>query len=178
MINIHKNYTLLAFLGTIFINPAFGATISVEDKINQQLIQMESPAEDILEELNDPISLKRHYKTISNAMIKLNTLNSNRELNDGLSKNIAIQNSWFSLISILEILPTSSPSIWPAHGPSGLYSRASTPPYAISRAGPMWKTSSPPRWWDYAVRGTAMVEPAAARHGDINSFPAQYRFPA
>jgi len=100
MINIHKNYTLLTFLGTILINPVFGATISVDDKINQQLIQMESPAEDILEELNDPISLNRHYTTISRAMIKLNRLNSNRVPNDALSMNIAIQNSWFSLISI------------------------------------------------------------------------------
>lgn len=100
MINIHKKYTLLAFLGTIFINPAFAATISVENEINQQLIQMESPAEDMFEELNEPTVLNRHYKTISKAMNNLNELNSNRDLIDNLSKNIAIQNSWFLLISI------------------------------------------------------------------------------
>jgi len=102
MIRKYKTFVLSAILGTAFIAPAASAKSFAEDTINQQLIQMEAPAEDMLDELENKNTdkLKQQFTNISMAMEKLNRINRERHSADALSREIALQNAWFNLVSV------------------------------------------------------------------------------
>ncbi len=102
MISEYKQFVLYAILGTAIISPAVNAQTIKINTINQQFIQMESPIEDMLEEIgnkNDK-KLRKYYKEIRNRMSELNQINLKRNKSDSLSREIALQNSWFNLVSI------------------------------------------------------------------------------
>lgn len=102
MIRKYKKIVLSAILASAFITPTASAKLFTEDTINQQLIQMESPAEDMLDELENKNTdkLKQQFTKISNAMDELNRINRERNSADALSRKIALQNSWFNLVSV------------------------------------------------------------------------------
>lgn len=102
MIREYKKFVLSVILGTAFIAPAASAKSFAEDTINQQLIQMESPAEDMLDELENKNTdkLKQQFTKISKAMDKLNRIDRQRNSADALSRKIALQNAWFNLVSV------------------------------------------------------------------------------
>jgi len=102
MIREYKKFVLLAILGTASITPTASAKMLTEGTINQQLIQMESPAEDMLDEIDnkDTYKLKQQFTRIYKSMSELNRINRQRNSADELSRKIALQNSWFNLVSV------------------------------------------------------------------------------
>ncbi len=102
MIRKYKKFVLSAILGTAFIAPVTSAKPLAEDTINQQLIQMESPAEDMLDEIDNKNNdkFKQQFTKISRAMSELNRINRERNSADALSRGIALQNAWFNLVSV------------------------------------------------------------------------------
>ncbi len=56
---------------------------------------MESPVEDMFDEINNEYNLKFHLKKISGVMTKLNKFNADRNIADALSRKLALQKSWF-----------------------------------------------------------------------------------
>jgi hypothetical protein len=102
MIKIYRRFILTAIIGSAFIASSVDAKLLAEDRINQQLVMMESPVEDMLEgmENGNTDKLKLQFKDISKAMNELNKINTKRDSADVLSREISLQNSWFNLISL------------------------------------------------------------------------------
>ncbi len=93
-------YITSTVLGVVLMSSIADAKTMSENMINQRLVQMESPVEDMLDDINNENNLKLQFKKISDVMIELNKLNTNRNITDNLSRKIALQNSWFKLISV------------------------------------------------------------------------------
>jgi hypothetical protein len=78
------------------------ATANAEMSLTSKTLkEMESPAEDMLDSIavKDIKMLSQQFKEVTSIMDKLNQLNA-AAIPDTQSKNIALQNSWFDLISL------------------------------------------------------------------------------
>lgn len=102
MINRCRKMLLSTILGTVCVAPMVFATPMDENTITQTLIKMESPAEDMLDAMDakDMNKLNQLYNKLNVTMFKLNQLTTTENIPAKQSREIALQNSWFYLISL------------------------------------------------------------------------------
>ncbi len=78
------------------------ARVADTNAVSKILMKMESPAEDMLDQLaaKNLVRLKPLYKTLAADMVELNQLNESVDASNAQSRDIALLNSWFDLTSL------------------------------------------------------------------------------
>jgi len=102
MIKKIRKTIIVAVLSTAYTMPLAYAEPAIANDISQTLMAMESPAEDMLDAIDnkDMSKLKTLYHGLEISMSTLNLMNTAGNAGEAQRKKIAMQNAWFELISL------------------------------------------------------------------------------
>ncbi len=95
----------LTYISMISLSGSSFAALAEKDQteaiLSRILIKMESPAEDMLEEIynKNTENLDQLFNKLRTSMIELNQYNGSKTISDTQSKNVALKTAWFNLIS-------------------------------------------------------------------------------